>query len=87
MVETGAKIAIILIVISFIMAFYRVLKGPSLPDRVVALDFMASLSMGFILTYSILKGEVLYIDIVLIISLVLFMGTVTVAKYLRKKED
>jgi len=87
MIETGAKIAIVLILISFLLALYRLLKGPSLPDRVVALDFMASLTMGFIISYSILKGEVLYIDIVLIISLVLFLGTVTVAKYLRKKED
>jgi multicomponent Na+:H+ antiporter subunit F len=86
MVQTGATIAFVIIIIAFFLAFIRLLRGPRLPDRVVSLDLMASLVMGIILTYSMISGNSVYIDIVMIISLLLFLGTVIIAIYLKKKE-
>lgn len=86
MIQTGATVAFIIIIIAFILTFLRLLRGPSLPDRVVALDLMASLVMGIILTFSIMSGYVVYVDIVMVISLVMFLGTVAIAFYLKKQE-
>jgi multicomponent Na+:H+ antiporter subunit F len=88
MVQTGATIALIIILVAFFLAFIRLLRGPTLPDRVVSLDLMASLVMGLMLVFSVISGHVVFVDIVMIISLVMFLGTVTIAFYLRKtKED
>jgi len=56
MIEIGAQISMIIILLAFILAFIRLVKGPSLPDRVIALDFMAHLVMGFIITYCIIRN-------------------------------
>ncbi|MFW5879707.1 MAG: monovalent cation/H+ antiporter complex subunit F, partial [bacterium] len=62
-------------------------KGPSLPDRVVALDLMACLIMGFVIVFSILKDNQIFLDIVLVVTLVLFLATVAISRYLKKKSN
>ncbi len=87
MIETGATIAFVIVIIAGFLAFLRLVKGPTLPDRIVALDFLASLTMAVIIIFSVISGHEVFVDIVMIISLVLFLGTVTIALYLKKKEN
>jgi multicomponent Na+:H+ antiporter subunit F len=68
-------------------AFIRVLRGPSLPDRVVALDLVAYLAMGFLGTYAVLAQEETYIDAALVLGLLAFLGTVAVARYIERVES
>jgi multicomponent Na+:H+ antiporter subunit F len=68
-----------------LLALYRLAKGPSLPDRIVALDLIASLSIGFTIVFAIYTRQVRYLDIAAIVALVIFIGTVAYATYLKKK--
>lgn len=68
-------------------AFIRVLRGPSLPDRVVALDLVAYLAMGFLGTYAVLAQQQTYIDAALVLGLLAFLGTVAVARYIERVES
>jgi multicomponent Na+:H+ antiporter subunit F len=70
--------------LSIFGALVRVLVGPSLPDRVVALDLVAYLAMGFLATYAVLADEPMYIDAALILGLLAFLGTVAVARYIER---
>ncbi|MBW6489861.1 MAG: hypothetical protein K0B15_01585 [Lentimicrobium sp.] len=70
---------------AMLLALYRLAKGPSLPDRIVALDLIASLSIGFTVVFAIYTGQVRYLDIAAIVALVIFIGTVAYATYLKKK--
>ena len=65
-------------------ALFRVLRGPSLADRVVALDLVAYLAMGFLTTYAVLVGEETFIDAALVLGLLAFLGTVAVARYIER---
>ncbi len=65
-------------------ALLRVLWGPALPDRVVALDLVAYLAMGFLATYAVLSGEDTFIDVALLLGLLAFLGTVAVARYIER---
>ncbi len=85
--ELMLKISMAILMISVILSLLRIITGPSLPDRVVALDLIASIIMGIILIYSLLVEERRYIDVVVIMSLMVFMGTVMIAKYLNKEKD
>ena len=75
-----------MLLLSFLLAFLRLLKGPKMSDRIVAMDLIASVTMAFILTYSIGVKKEIYFDIVIVISLVSFIGTVAVSTYLKQKK-
>ena len=74
----------IIILAAMVITFIRMVKGPSLPDKVVALDLMAFQSYGFIIVFSLVNDEAVYLDIVLVSALVIYLGTITVAMYLNK---
>jgi len=75
----------VLLALSMLLALVRLIRGPSLPDRIVALDLIASLSIGFTIVFAISGGYYRYLDIAAIVALVIFTGTVAYAMYLKKK--
>lgn len=75
----------VLLLAALVLAFLRLVKGPSVNDRIVSLDLIASIVMGFILVYAVLVHEALFIDIVIIIALVSFISTVAISAYLKQK--
>lgn len=78
-------IAFSLLLAALVLAFARLLKGPSINDRIAAMDVIAVVVMGFILVYSVLINKAIYFDIPVIISLISFIGTVAVSTYLKHK--
>ena len=67
---------------ALIMVVIRLVKGPSTPDRIVSLDMIGSILIGLIICLGIVKDNSIYIDVILIITLILFIGTVAMSKYL-----
>ncbi|MEX0928554.1 MAG: cation:proton antiporter [Balneolales bacterium] len=78
----AVHITFIALCISLVLAFYRVIAGPSLPDRVVAIDLIAYLVIGFIATYCISVGQPVYLDAAIILALIAFLGTMAFARYI-----
>jgi multicomponent Na+:H+ antiporter subunit F len=68
-----------------ILAFIRLVRGPSLPDRVVALDLMAMLGIGMIAVYAIATEQPAFLDVASVLALVTFLGTVAFAYYVEKR--
>jgi multicomponent Na+:H+ antiporter subunit F len=83
--EWVAITALTMLSVAMLLALYRLAKGPSLPDRIVALDLIASLTIGFTIVFAIYTRQVRYLDIAAIVALVIFIGTVAYATYLKKK--
>ncbi len=69
------------IVLSFgiLAAFVRLVLGPSLADRVVAVDTLAVMAIGALVLVSVAEGQPVLLDIALAIALVMFIGTVAMA--------
>ena len=80
-------VAIGIVTVAFLLAFVRLLMGPSLPDRVVAMDLMATVGSGGISLYAMVTDHYLLMDAVMVISLVYFLGTITFAYYLEKEGE
>lgn len=76
---TLANICMVFIVIGLSFAFVRLLLGPSVPDRVVALDTMVVLSIGGLVLIAISTGQALLLDVALAMALITFLGTVALA--------
>ena len=83
-------IALVLLAAAFLLTVLRVVKGPTLPDRVVALDMLVGIVIGFIALIAIRTGFTLYIDIAIALGLVGFLATVAFARFIlagAAKED
>jgi multicomponent Na+:H+ antiporter subunit F len=70
--------------IAMFLAFWRLLRGPTLPDRVVALDLIALQSVGFIAIYDIVTNDTVFLDVAIVLGLVAFLGTVAFARYVER---
>lgn len=77
----------VFLTISLFMGMYRLLTGPTLPDRIVVLDLIASVVMGFSVVYVLRTGKTVYLNVVVITALLSFMTNIAFAKYLRRQGD
>lgn len=68
--------------IALILCVYRVIVGPTLPDRVLALDTLVAVAIGYIAVIGILTGFSLYVDIAIALGLVGFLATVAFARFI-----
>lgn len=73
--------------LSVVLVFIRFLKGPTLSDRVVALDLLITIGIGIIAVYSIISNQPTFLDIAMILALIAFLGTVAFSYYLEKREQ
>ena len=67
------------------LAFIRVVRGPTLPDRVVALDLFAVLSTAFLTVYAIDTEQQVFLDVAIVLALIAFLGTVAFALYIGRR--
>lgn len=67
-----------------VTAFVRLVRGPSLPDRVVALDLMATLIIAISAAYAVVTDQPAYLDAAIVLALITFLGTVAFAYYLNR---
>jgi multicomponent K+:H+ antiporter subunit F len=67
---------------AFLLAALRLARGPSLPDRILALDTLYVNAMALLILGGVMVDSVLYFEAALIIAALGFVGTVAMAKYL-----
>ena len=78
--------AFLWLILSASLCLYRVLRGPTAPDRAVAIDMLGILIVGFCALLSLSTGRDWYIDIGIAWSLQSFIGIMALAKYLEGKD-
>ena len=76
-----------ILTISVILVFIRLLKGPSVVDRVIALDLIITIGIGILTTYSMLQNQKILLDVAIILALIAFLGTIAFSYYIEKKQD
>lgn len=73
--------------ISALLVFIRLLKGPAVVDRVIALDLIITIGIGIITVYSIRMDQKVLLDVAIILALIAFLGTVAFSYYIEKQKD
>ena len=73
--------AFVMVMISVALAFVRLAKGPTLGDRVVALDMMTVIIVAFCGLYAIHAEEAAFLDVAIVLALVGFLATVALARF------
>ncbi|ODR82323.1 pH regulation protein F [Haladaptatus sp. W1] len=64
-----------------LLAGYRVIKGPTVPDRVVALDTIATNVVAIAALYALETGEGLFVTVSLVLAIIGFISTIAVSQY------
>ena len=75
-------IAAIVCVVLNLFLLYRIFRGPTAADRMCAADALDLVSALALVLYSLYTGRAIYLDIALVVALLGFVGTVSVARYL-----
>mgnify|MGYP003499076494 FL=1 len=75
---------IVLITLSMVGVSYRLVKGPSTSDRVIALDTIGVLLICVVGLYSIVIGTTFFLEIILLVAILSFIGTVAFSKFIEK---
>jgi multicomponent Na+:H+ antiporter subunit F len=78
------NIASLVLVFSMALCFVRLYKGPTLPDRVVALDQIGIHVAALVAVYTIQSGKLVFLDAVVVAALLAFLTTVAFARYLEQ---
>lgn len=80
--DLSITIALVLLSVSFLLTIFRIVKGPTLPDRVLGLDMLVAVAIGYIAVIGIKTGYTLYVDIAIALGLVGFLATVAFARFI-----
>lgn len=84
MITIALYITIAMVILASILNIYRLFKGPDDPDRVLALDTLYINAIGLIILLGITLGTRMYLESALLIAVMGFVGTVAMAKYLKR---
>ncbi|WP_209122952.1 Na(+)/H(+) antiporter subunit F1 [Alkalihalobacillus sp. BA299] len=76
--------ATIILSLSILVSLYRVIKGPSMPDRIVALDTIGINLIGIVAIVSMLLHTQAFLEVILLLGILAFIGTVAFSKFLEK---
>lgn len=82
MLDSAIIIAFIMVCVAMLLSLYRLLVGPDVPDRILALDTLYINSIALLILLGIYLESTLYYEAALLIALMGFMGTLALSKYL-----
>lgn len=84
MIDMMFMTALVLFGVAILITLVRIIIGPSLPDRVVALDMIGVNLISGIAIISILLGTKAFLEVILILGILAFMSTIAFSKYIER---
>jgi multicomponent Na+:H+ antiporter subunit F len=84
MLEIVSQVTLAILGLALLIAFVRLVKGPTLPDRIVAMDLFGALVVGLIVVLAGWSGVRATLDAAIVIALIGFLGTVAYATYVER---
>ncbi len=84
MIANVAPVVLTMLGVALLIAFIRLVKGPTLPDRIVAMDLIGVLVIGLIVVLAASTGVREALDAAIVIALIGFVATVAYATYVER---
>ena len=80
----AGQTAMVILLISMGLVLWRLVKGPTAADRVVAMDLLSVLVVTFLVSLSIHTGETSYLDVAIAYACIAFLGTIALARFIQR---
>jgi multicomponent Na+:H+ antiporter subunit F len=84
MLDTVTQLTLLTLGLALLLAVVRLVRGPTLPDRIVAMDLVGVLVIGLIVVLAAFTGIRATLDAAIVIALIGFVGTVAYATYVQR---
>ena len=78
----GINIYLALIAIATLLSMYRVFRGPTTVDRLVAVDIMTTITTGLMVLFALYYRRMIFLDVALVYAILAFGGVIAFARYL-----
>lgn len=84
MINIMLGIALTLFSVAVAISLYRIIRGPSIPDRVIALDMIGVNLISGIAALSILLKTKAYLEVILILGILAFISTISLSRFIER---
>jgi multicomponent K+:H+ antiporter subunit F len=84
MLATALSLSATMLTVALLLSAWRLLRGPGLPDRILALDTLYINSLALLILIGIRFDSAIYFEVAMVISMLGFVGTVVLSKYLSR---
>jgi multicomponent Na+:H+ antiporter subunit F len=85
--NVAVQIGFALVMLGVLLAMFRLIKGPTLPDRIVGLDTMTVLIVAFCGLFALDTGVTAFLDVAVALALIGFLATVALARFVERKRE
>jgi len=86
MIDLAVVIALPFIGLAMLLSLWRLIRGPSAPDRILAIDTLYVSTVAQLILFGMHLDSSLYFDAALIIAMLGFVGTVVMSKYVIRRD-
>jgi multicomponent Na+:H+ antiporter subunit F len=86
-VEISSVAALTMLAIAAAVTFIRVIKGPTLADRVIAVDLIGVLMVCLLVVTASATAQQAFLDVAIVVALISFVGTVAYARYIERSRS
>lgn len=86
MIETAVAMALYAVGLAMLMSLWRLLRGPSVPDRILALDTLYVNTIALLILFGMHLDSSIYFEAALIIAMLGFVSTVMLSKYVLRRD-
>lgn len=76
--------SVVLLLLAFLLCLLRIAMGPDLTDRIVAFDLLTNVLISFIALYAVYFHQSVYLNIIIVIALVMFLGSTMFTRYIEE---
>ena len=80
-------VALTMVVVAAGLTFVRLAKGPTLPDRVIAIDLIGVLLVCLLVLVAGVTAQQAFLDVAMVVALISFVGTVAYARYIERERS
>lgn len=80
-------VALTMLAVAAGMTFIRLLKGPTLPDRVIAIDLIGVLMVCILVVTAAATRQQAFLDVAMVVALISFVGTVAYSRYIERSQS
>jgi multicomponent Na+:H+ antiporter subunit F len=78
-------VALTMLAAAAVLTFIRLAKGPTLPDRVIAIDLIGVLLVCLLVLMAGVTAQQAFLDVAMVVALISFVGTVAYAQYIERE--
>lgn len=84
MMETVLNLALSLVAFSILATIFRLIRGPSIPDRIQALDMLGFNIISATAIFSIIIRSSAFFEVILLIGILSFVSTIALARFIER---